>query len=58
MVDTHQMRLKKGRQPLTGIPDSGAGILRSYAIYQSKYLQAYEKEGVHIDILMPLNEVQ
>lgn len=34
------------------------GFLRSYAIYQSKYLQEYEREGIHIDILMPQNEVQ
>lgn len=34
------------------------GCLRSYAIYLSKYLQEYEREGVHIDILMPQNEVQ
>lgn len=34
------------------------GCLRSYAIYLSKYLQAYKKEGVNIDILMPQNEVQ
>lgn len=34
------------------------GCLRSYAIYLSKYLQEYEREGIHIDILMPQNEVQ
>ncbi len=34
------------------------GCLRSYAIYLSKYLQAYKQEGVNIDILMPQNEVQ
>lgn len=34
------------------------GCLRSYAIYLSKYLQAYRQEGVNIDILMPQNEVQ
>ena len=34
------------------------GCLKSYAIYLSKYLQAYKEEGVNIDILMPQNEVQ
>lgn len=34
------------------------GCLRSYAIYLSKYVQAYRQEGVNIDILMPQNEVQ
>lgn len=34
------------------------GCLRSYAIYLSKYLQAYRQEGINIDILMPQNEVQ
>ena len=34
------------------------GCLKSYAIYLSKYLQAYREEGVNIDILMPQNEVQ
>lgn len=34
------------------------GCLRSYALYLSKYLQAYREEGVNIDILMPQNEVQ
>lgn len=34
------------------------GCLRSYAIYLSKYLQAYKAEGVNIDVLMPQNEVQ
>lgn len=34
------------------------GCLSSYAIYLSKYLQAFRQEGVNIDILMPQNEVQ
>lgn len=34
------------------------GCLRAYAIYLSRYLQAYKAEGIDIDILMPQNEVQ
>ena len=34
------------------------GCLRSYAIYFSKYIQEYAKEGVNIEILMPQNELQ
>lgn len=34
------------------------GCLRSYAIYFSKYIQEYAKEGVNIEVLMPQNELQ
>lgn len=34
------------------------GYLKSYALYLSKYVQEYAKEGVDIEILMPQNEVQ
>lgn len=32
--------------------------LKAYSLYLSKYIRAYRKEGVHIQILMPQNEVQ
>lgn len=34
------------------------GYLKAYALYLSKYVQEYAKEGVNIEIMMPQNEVQ
>lgn len=33
------------------------GYLQAWALYLSKYLQEYEKEGVHISVIMPQNEI-
>ena len=33
------------------------GYLQAYALYFSKYVQAYEKNGVHISMIMPQNEI-
>lgn len=33
------------------------GYLEAYALYLSKYIQEYKKEGVNIDIIMPQNEI-
>lgn len=33
------------------------GYLRAYAIYFSKYVQEYQKNGIHISMIMPQNEI-
>lgn len=33
------------------------GYLEAYALYFSKYIQEYRKNGIHIDMVMPQNEI-